>query len=107
MHQTIESKNANENLPVAKIKGFEVSKRNDIAGNDDPQKKTVENIANIGTMFFINYTKKIFYFLGRDNLPKTLYLDNKFLIKPFFIFFLTKLFTKFSASIFPGLIPIH
>ena len=57
MHQITARKNAKENLPAAKIKGFEVSKRNDIAGNEDPQKKTVENIANIGTIFFINYTK--------------------------------------------------
>tara|TARA_B100000963_G_scaffold12405_1_gene9599 strand:- start:547 stop:747 length:201 start_codon:yes stop_codon:yes gene_type:complete len=56
MHQIIERKAASENLPTAKIKGFEVSKRNDIAGNEDPQKKTVENIAKIGTIFFINYT---------------------------------------------------
>ena len=56
MHQITERKAASENLPAAKIKGFEVSKRNDIAGNEDPQKKTVENIANIGTIFFINYT---------------------------------------------------
>ena len=49
-----ESKAARENLPEAKIRGFEVSKRNDIAGNEDPQKKTVENTANIGTIFFIN-----------------------------------------------------
>ena len=56
MHQKTASKAATENLPVAKMKGFEVSKRNDIAGNEDPQKKTVENIANIGTIFFINYT---------------------------------------------------
>ena len=52
MHQITERKAASENLPAAKIKGFEVSKRNDIAGNEDPQKKTVENIANIGTIFF-------------------------------------------------------
>ena len=56
MHQIIARKVAKENLPAAKINGFEVSKRNDIAGNEDPQKKTVENIANIGTIFFINYT---------------------------------------------------
>ena len=56
MHQIIARKAARENLPADKMKGFEVSKRNDIAGNDDPQKKTVENIANIGTIFFINYT---------------------------------------------------
>ena len=56
MHQMTEKKAAKENLPAAKIKGFEVSKRNDIAGNEDPQKKTVQNIANIGTIFFINYT---------------------------------------------------
>ena len=56
MHQIIAKKAARENLPAAKMKGFEVSKRNDIAGNEDPQKKTVENIANIGTIFFINYT---------------------------------------------------
>ena len=56
MHQTTARKAAIENLPVAKINGLEVSKRNDIAGNEDPQKKTVENIANIGTIFFINYT---------------------------------------------------
>ncbi len=53
MHQITEKKAAKENLPVAKMKGFEVSKRNDIAGNEDPQKKTVQNIANIGTIFFI------------------------------------------------------
>ena len=56
MHQITEKKAAKENLPAAKMKGFEVSKRNDIAGNEDPQKKTVESIANIGTIFFINYT---------------------------------------------------
>ena len=55
MHQITARKAANENLPATKMKGFEVSKRNDIAGNEDPQKKTVENIANIGTIFFINY----------------------------------------------------
>jgi len=54
MHHIIARKDAKENLPAAKTKGFEVSKRNDIAGNEDPQKKTVENIANIGTIFFIN-----------------------------------------------------
>ena len=56
MHQITARKAAKENLPDAKMKGFDVSKRNDIAGNEDPQKKTVENIANIGTIFFINYT---------------------------------------------------
>ena len=56
MHQIIAKKAPRENLPVAKIKGFEVSKRNDIAGNEDPQKKTVENIANIGTILFIKNT---------------------------------------------------
>ena len=56
MHQITERKAASENLPAAKMKGFEVSKRNDIAGNEEPQKKTVENIANIGTIFFINCT---------------------------------------------------
>ena len=56
MHQIIARKPARENLPVVKMNGLEVSKRNDIAGNEDPQKKTVENIANIGTVFFINYT---------------------------------------------------
>ena len=62
MHQITAKKAAKENLPAAKIKGFEVSKRNDIAGNEDPQKKTVENIANIGTNFFINYnTIKLFF----------------------------------------------
>ena len=60
MHQTIERKAAIENLPAAKIKGLEVSKRNDIAGNEDPQKKTVHNIANIGTNFFMNFTKEVF-----------------------------------------------
>ena len=60
MHQTTARKAAIENLPVAKIKGSEVSKRNDIAGNEDPQKKTVENIANIGTNFFIDDTILIF-----------------------------------------------
>ena len=53
MHQIIARKAARENLPVAKMNGFEVSKRNDIAGNEDPQKKTVEDIANNGTIFFI------------------------------------------------------
>ena len=53
MHQITEKQAAKENLPAAKMKGFEVSKRNDIAGNEDPQKKTVQNIANIGTIFFI------------------------------------------------------
>ena len=56
MHQITARKAAKENLPAAKMKGFDVSKRNDIAGNEDPQKKTVENIAKIGTIFFINYT---------------------------------------------------
>ena len=56
MHQTTARIAAIENLPAAKMKGLEVSKRNDIAGNEDPQKKTVHNIANIGTNFFINYT---------------------------------------------------
>ena len=56
MHQIIERKAAKENLPTARMRGFEVSKRNDIAGNEDPQKKIVDNIANIGTIFFINYT---------------------------------------------------
>ncbi len=54
MHQITARKAAKENLPAAKMKGFEVSKRNDIAGNEDPQKKTVDNIARIGTIFFIN-----------------------------------------------------
>ena len=54
MHQITARKAAKENLPAAKIKGLDVSKRNDIAGNEDPQKKTVQNIANIGTIFFIN-----------------------------------------------------
>ena len=49
-------KDAKENLPAAKIKGFEVSKRNDIAGNEDPQKKIVQRIANIGTIFFMSIT---------------------------------------------------
>ena len=53
MHQIIARKAARENLPAAKMNGFEVSKRNDIAGNEDPQKKTVEDIANNGTIFFI------------------------------------------------------
>ena len=56
MHQITARKAAKENLPAAKMKGFDVSKRNDIAGNEDPQKKTVENIASTGTIFFINYT---------------------------------------------------
>ena len=56
MHQITASKAAKENLPAAKMKGLDVSKRNDIAGNEDPQKKTVQNIANIGTIFFINFT---------------------------------------------------
>ena len=56
MHQITARKAAKENLPAANMKGFDVSKRNDIAGNDDPQKKTVENIAITGTIFFINYT---------------------------------------------------
>ena len=56
MHQITEKKAAKENLPAAKMKGFEVSKRNDIAGNEDPQKKTVQNIAKIGTVFFIYCT---------------------------------------------------
>ncbi len=54
MHQITARKAAKENLPAAKINGFEVSKRNDIAGNEEPQKKTVKIIANIGTIFFIN-----------------------------------------------------
>ena len=57
MHQITAKQAAKENLPAAKIKGFEVSKRYDIAGNEDPQKKTVENIANIGTIFFIDNNK--------------------------------------------------
>ena len=56
MHQITARKAAKENLPAAKMRGLDVSKRNDIAGNEDPQKKTVENIAKIGTIFFINYT---------------------------------------------------
>ena len=56
MHQITERKVAKENLPAAKMKGFDVSKRNDIAGNEDPQKKTVQNIAIIGTIFFIACT---------------------------------------------------
>ena len=56
MHQITARKAARENLPAAKMKGFEVSNKNDIAGNEDPQKKTVEDIASIGTIFFINYT---------------------------------------------------
>ena len=56
MHQIMAINAARENLPAAKMKGFEVSKRNDIAGNEDPQKKIVQNIANIGTIFFINCT---------------------------------------------------
>ena len=56
MHQIIARNAAKENLPADKMKGFEVSKRKDIAGNEDPQKKTVENIANIGTIFFIDNT---------------------------------------------------
>ena len=64
MHQMKARIAAKENLPVAKMKGFEVSKRNDIAGNEDPQKKTVENIANIGTIFFIKYTIINFLFFG-------------------------------------------
>ena len=56
MHQITARKAANENLPAAKMKGFDVSKRKDIAGNEDPQKKIVENIANIGTIFFIDNT---------------------------------------------------
>ena len=63
MHQITEKKAAKENLPVAKMKGFEVSKRNDIAGNEDPQKKTVEDIANNGTIFFIINTIINFLFL--------------------------------------------
>ena len=59
MHQITEKRAGRENLPAAKMIGFEVSKRNDIAGNEDPQKKTVENIAKIETIFFINYTIKI------------------------------------------------
>ena len=55
MHQITARKAAKENLPAAKMKGLDVSKRNDIAGNEDPQKKTVQNIANIGTIFFIIY----------------------------------------------------
>ena len=38
------------------MKGLDVSKRNDIAGNEDTPKKTVQNIANIGTIFFITCT---------------------------------------------------
>ena len=56
MHQITARKAAKENLPAAKMKGLDVSKRNDIAGNEDPQKKIVENKANIGTIFFINDT---------------------------------------------------
>tara|TARA_B100000963_G_scaffold258725_1_gene227074 strand:- start:310 stop:510 length:201 start_codon:yes stop_codon:yes gene_type:complete len=65
MHQITERKAASENLPAAKIKGFEVSKRNDIAGNEDPQKKIVEDIANIGTIFFINYSIINFLFFRK------------------------------------------
>ena len=53
MHQITAKKAAKENLPAAKIKGLDVSKRNDIAGNEDPQKKIVQDIASIGTIFFI------------------------------------------------------
>ena len=60
MHQITARKAAKENLPAARMKGLDVSKRNDIAGNEDPQKKTVEYIANIGTIFFIIYTIKNF-----------------------------------------------
>ena len=56
MHHITARKAAKENLPAAKMKGLDVSKRNDIAGNEDPQKKTVQNIANIGTILFINCT---------------------------------------------------
>ena len=56
MHEITARKAAKENLPAAKMKGFDVSKRNDIAGNEDPQKKIVENMASTGTIFFINYT---------------------------------------------------
>ena len=56
MHQITAKKAAKENLPADKMKGFEVSKRKDITGNEDPQKKIVKNIANIGTIFFINCT---------------------------------------------------
>ena len=44
---------ANENLPVPKIIGVEVSRINDITGKEEPQKKIVEKIAKIGAMFFI------------------------------------------------------
>ena len=53
MHEITARKAAKENLPAAKMKGFDVSKRNDIAGNEDPQKKIVEHIDSIGTIFFI------------------------------------------------------
>ena len=56
MHQITARNAAKENLPAAKMKGFEVSKRKDITGNEDPQKKIVENIANIGSIFFIDNT---------------------------------------------------
>ena len=56
MHQITAKKAAKENLPAAKMNGLDVSKRNDIAGNEDPQKKTVQNLAYIGTIFFINCT---------------------------------------------------
>ena len=45
---------ANENLPAAKINGVEVSSINDMTGKEEPQKKIVEKIANIGAVFFID-----------------------------------------------------
>ena len=44
---------ARENLPAPKISGVEVSKINDITGNEEPQKNIVEKIAKIGAVFFI------------------------------------------------------
>jgi|TARA_B110000914_G_scaffold175399_1_gene156659 hypothetical protein len=48
---------------VAKIIGVTVSRRNDITGKDEPQKKTVDRTARTGIKFFIRFLilKKSFY----------------------------------------------
>ena len=51
---------ANENLPAPKINGVEVSSINDITGKEEPQKKTVEKIANIGAVVFIYMALHLF-----------------------------------------------
>jgi len=47
---------AKENLPAPNISGVDVSNINDITGKEEPQKKIVEKIANVGAAFFIDIT---------------------------------------------------